>query len=82
MSDQRTECRRHRTSTALPMRHSNGVRQMPGKNTGAGAELARILKELGNTADEVAAALQAKGIKGVRNTARFLNPLVRTSRAN
>jgi hypothetical protein len=50
---------------------------MPGKNTGVGAELGRILKELGNTADDVATALQAKGIKGVRNAARFLNPIVR-----
>ena len=36
-----------------------------------------MLEELGNTADEVAAALRAKGIKGVRNTVRFLNPVVR-----
>ena len=50
---------------------------MPGKNTGVGAELGRILKELGNTADEVATALQAQRIRGVRNAARFLNPLVR-----
>ena len=39
---------------------------MADKNTGTGAELARILKELGNSADEVAASLQAKGVKGVR----------------
>ena len=50
---------------------------MPGKNTGTSAELGRILKELGNTADDVATALQAQGIKGVRNAARYLNPLVR-----
>ena len=50
---------------------------MADKNTGTGAELARILKELGSSADEVATALQAKGVKGVRNTARFLNPIVR-----
>jgi hypothetical protein len=50
---------------------------MPGRNTGATSELGKILKELGNTADEVATALQAKGIKGVRNSARQLNPLVR-----
>jgi hypothetical protein len=36
-----------------------------------------MLEELGNTADEVAAVLRAKGIKGVRNTVRFLNPIVR-----
>src|ERR1700678_382352 len=57
--------------------HTNGAFFMPGRNTGAAAELGRILKELGNSADEVATALQAKGIKGVRNAARFLNPLVR-----
>ena len=36
-----------------------------------------MLEELGNTADEVAAALRQRGIKGVRNTVRFLNPVVR-----
>ena len=32
---------------------------------------------LGKTPDEVADSLHARGIKGVRNTARFLNPIVR-----
>ena len=32
---------------------------------------------LGKTPDEVADSLRARGIKGVRNTARFLNPIVR-----
>jgi hypothetical protein len=50
---------------------------MSGKTTGAGAELRRILDGLGQTADEVATALQAKGIKGIRNAARYLNPIVR-----
>lgn len=36
-----------------------------------------MLDELGTTADEVASALRKKGIKGVRNTVRFLNPIVR-----
>jgi hypothetical protein len=36
-----------------------------------------MLDELGGTADEVAATLRNLGIKGVRNTARFLNPIVR-----
>jgi hypothetical protein len=36
-----------------------------------------MLEELGSTADEVAAALRTRGIKGVRNTVRFLNPIVR-----
>ncbi len=36
-----------------------------------------MLDELGNTPDEVADALRAHGITGVRNTVRFLNPIVR-----
>lgn len=48
---------------------------MADQNTSA--ELARILVELGKTADEVATSLQVKGIKGVRNAARYLNPIVR-----
>ena len=36
-----------------------------------------MLEELGTTADEVADALRQRGIKGVRNTVRFLNPIVR-----
>ena len=36
-----------------------------------------MLDELGSTAQEVADALRARGIKGVRNTVRFLNPIVR-----
>lgn len=32
---------------------------------------------LGKTPDEVAASLRAGGIKGVRNTVRILNPIVR-----
>jgi hypothetical protein len=36
-----------------------------------------MLDELGKTPDEVADALRTRGIKGVRNTARFLNPIVR-----
>lgn len=36
-----------------------------------------MLDVLGRTPDEVAAALRARGINGVRNTARFLNPIVR-----
>jgi hypothetical protein len=37
----------------------------------------KVLKELGATPEEVAAALRASGIRGVRNTVRFLNPIVR-----
>jgi len=36
-----------------------------------------MLDELGTTPDEVAAALHARGIQGVRNTVRILNPIVR-----
>jgi hypothetical protein len=36
-----------------------------------------MLELLGQTADEVAATLRARGIQGVRNTVRFLNPVVR-----
>lgn len=36
-----------------------------------------MLDELGRTPDEVAESLRMRGIKGVRNTARFLNPIVR-----
>jgi hypothetical protein len=39
--------------------------------------LAALLAQLGSTADEVAATFKAHGILGVRNTARFLNPLNR-----
>jgi hypothetical protein len=46
-------------------------------DTNANAELGRVLFELGTSADEIATALRAKGIKGVRNTARYLNPIVR-----
>lgn len=36
-----------------------------------------MFEELGNTPDEVADGLRARKIKGVRNAARFLNPIVR-----
>ena len=36
-----------------------------------------MLDELGRTPDEVAAAIRAHGITGVRNTVRILNPIVR-----
>jgi hypothetical protein len=36
-----------------------------------------MFDELGSTPDAVAVALRARGIKGVRNTVRFLNPIVR-----
>ena len=36
-----------------------------------------MLEELGRTPDEIADSLRARGINGVRNTARFLNPIVR-----
>jgi hypothetical protein len=39
--------------------------------------LEQILVEMGHTADAVAATLRAHGIMGVRNTVRYLNPVVR-----
>jgi hypothetical protein len=36
-----------------------------------------MFDDLGTTADQVADALRARGIQGVRNTVRFLNPVVR-----
>ncbi len=36
-----------------------------------------MLRSLGKTADEVASALRAKGVRGVPNTIRHLNPIVR-----
>jgi hypothetical protein len=36
-----------------------------------------MLQALGNTPDEVASTLRAKGIQGVPNTIRHLNPVVR-----
>jgi hypothetical protein len=37
----------------------------------------RILQSLGNSADDVAAALRAKGVRGAPNTIRHLNPIAR-----
>jgi hypothetical protein len=39
--------------------------------------VARLLQDLGNTADDVAAVLKAQKIQGIRNTVRMLNPIVR-----
>ncbi|MBX6314768.1 MAG: hypothetical protein IRY99_17905 [Isosphaeraceae bacterium] len=41
------------------------------------AEVSRLLQELGETPDAVAAALRANKVRGVRNAARDLNPIVR-----
>jgi hypothetical protein len=40
-------------------------------------ELRTTLERMGGTADEVAATVRAKGMQGVRNTVRLLNPVVR-----
>lgn len=40
-------------------------------------DLQHVLAELGNTSEEVAAALETAGIQGVKNTVRYLNPIVR-----
>src|SRR5947209_14116972 len=39
--------------------------------------LEQIMFQLGKTADEVATTLRAHRVKGVRNTVRYLNPIVR-----
>jgi hypothetical protein len=44
-------------------------------------QMASLLGQLGLTAGGVAASLWAKRIKGVRNTVRFLNPVVRLAQA-
>ena len=36
-----------------------------------------MFERLGNSPEEVASALKSEGIQGVRNTVRFLNPIVR-----
>jgi hypothetical protein len=41
------------------------------------SEVAKLLQGLGDTADEVATSLKVRGIQGVRNTVRRLNPIVR-----
>jgi hypothetical protein len=40
-------------------------------------DLRSTLDRMGGTADEVAATLRVKGVQGVRNTVRLLNPVVR-----
>jgi hypothetical protein len=40
-------------------------------------EMAKLLGQLGASADEVAATLEGHSIQGVRNAVRFLNPIVR-----
>ena len=40
-------------------------------------DVANVLQGLGNSADEVATALKVAGTRGVRNTVRLLNPIVR-----
>ena len=39
-----------------------------------------MLDELGRTPEEIAESLRSAGIRGVRNTVRFLNPVVRYAR--
>jgi hypothetical protein len=40
-------------------------------------DLGSILLGMGNSADEIAVTLRTAGVQGVRNTVRFLNPIVR-----
>ena len=53
-------------------------------NTPAGSVATRVAEVIGTwaTADQVANALKSSGIRGIRNTARFLNPVVRLLRQN
>ena len=44
-------------------------------------ELAKILSDMGETAATVALTLRGAGVQGVRNTVRFLNPVVRYCQA-
>jgi hypothetical protein len=44
---------------------------------GANSRAAAVLAGLGRTAADVAAGLEAGGVRGVRNTAWSLNPVVR-----
>ena len=39
--------------------------------------VAKLLAELGHTPDDVAASLRAASVQGIRNAARYLNPIVR-----
>src|SRR5205823_9289092 len=39
--------------------------------------VAKLLAELGHTPDEVATSLRAASVQGIRNAARYLNPIVR-----
>ena len=41
------------------------------------SDVAKLLQDLGPSAAEVASALRVKGVQGVRNTVRALNPIVR-----
>src|SRR5207249_1673302 len=41
------------------------------------AQVAKILEDLGQSADQVAQTLKAEGVQGIRNTVRTLNPIVR-----
>jgi hypothetical protein len=42
-----------------------------------GPKMTIMLDDLGKTPDAIAASLRQRGIKGIRNTVRFLNPIVR-----
>lgn len=47
------------------------------ENSSQTVSLAALLDELGANPAEVARQLRGSGVQGVRNTARFLNPIVR-----
>ena len=46
------------------------------------SRLSQLLDQLGATAADVAVTLKSQGVRGVPNTARFLNPIVRFVRAS
>ena len=44
------------------------------------AQISAILEGLGSSSGEIAQCLRSKSVQGIRNTARFLNPIIRVVR--
>src|SRR5262245_61971154 len=70
---------RHRVCFILISQHISEQRPPNSKNTQQPKYTldGRMFDQLGHSADEVAASLKSLGIKGVKHTVRFLNPIVR-----